>query len=233
MALIFLYLAFVLPHNISRHMRSTNKFKMSAFGSLSASKRARTNYAFSRRAGLPSISTLDVRTGRLQWRTIAQPTIEEPVETSATADGNADHKSQSSAERAYSVGYCRPPTHTRFQPGRSGNPKGRPKGALNLKDQRRKVYTDMISLRDGNNKRKVPTLIAVDLVLRHKALQGNLRAAEAVFKNAKELGVFDEGATEPTGHPLDLTDAEIRSLSNEELSQLIAILKRVKEVPPA
>jgi hypothetical protein len=69
MGLIFLYLAFVLPHNISRHVRSTNKFKMSAFGSLSASKRARTNHAFSRKAGLPSISTLDVRTGWLQWRT--------------------------------------------------------------------------------------------------------------------------------------------------------------------
>lgn len=26
------------------------------------------------------------------------------------------------------VGYCRPPLHTRFKPGQSGNPKGRPKG---------------------------------------------------------------------------------------------------------
>jgi Family of unknown function (DUF5681) len=163
----------------------------------------------------------------------AQPTIDvEPVKASATADGDADHKSQSSAERAYSVGYGRPPAHTRFQPGRSGNPKGRPKGAFNLKGQRRKVYTDMISLRDGNDRRKVPAVVAVDVVVRHKALQGNLRAAEAVFKNAKELGVFDESAMEPTGNPLDLTNAEIRNLSNEELSQLIAIVKRAKGLPP-
>lgn len=27
----------------------------------------------------------------------------------------------------YEVGYCRPPLHTRFKPGQSGNPKGRPK----------------------------------------------------------------------------------------------------------
>jgi Family of unknown function (DUF5681) len=152
----------------------------------------------------------------------------ESVETSATADD----KSQPSAERAYSVGYCRPPTHTQFQPGRSGNPKGRPKGVLDLKKQRRRVYTDMIFLRDGSNRRKVPTLIAIDIVLRHKALQGDLRAAEAVFKNAKELGVFDDGAVEPTGNPLNLTDDEIRSLSKEDLSQLIAILKRAKGDPP-
>ena len=33
----------------------------------------------------------------------------------------------------YEVGYGKPPEHTRFQPGRSGNPRGRPKGTKNLK----------------------------------------------------------------------------------------------------
>ena len=28
----------------------------------------------------------------------------------------------------YAVGYGKPPQHSRFKPGRSGNPKGRPKG---------------------------------------------------------------------------------------------------------
>ena len=35
-------------------------------------------------------------------------------------------------ERDYEVGYGKPPRHTRFQPGRSGNPRGRPSGSKNL-----------------------------------------------------------------------------------------------------
>src|SRR5688572_30362761 len=32
---------------------------------------------------------------------------------------------------SYDVGYGRPPVHSRFKPGHSGNPRGRPKGARN------------------------------------------------------------------------------------------------------
>jgi hypothetical protein len=33
----------------------------------------------------------------------------------------------------YEVGYAKPPVKTRFAPGQSGNPRGRPKGSKNRK----------------------------------------------------------------------------------------------------
>jgi hypothetical protein len=35
--------------------------------------------------------------------------------------------------RDYEVGDQRPPKHSRFKPGQSGNPRGRPKGSVNLR----------------------------------------------------------------------------------------------------
>jgi len=40
----------------------------------------------------------------------------------------------SATNESDTVGYGRPPTWTRFQPGRSGNPRGRPKGGSKQKD---------------------------------------------------------------------------------------------------
>ena len=63
------------------------------------------------------------------------------------------------ANQKYEVGYGKPPVHTQFKPGQSGNPKGRPKGAKNkrpkLNEERLKgiildeAYRD-ITVRDGD-----------------------------------------------------------------------------------
>src|SRR5262249_51523626 len=37
-----------------------------------------------------------------------------------------------SGEPPYDVGYAKPPSKTRFKPGQSGNPTGRPRGAKNF-----------------------------------------------------------------------------------------------------
>src|ERR1700742_2968486 len=48
------------------------------------------------------------------------------------------------------VGYKRPPKHTQFRPGQSGNPKGRPKGTQNLKSDLREELGEIVRVREGD-----------------------------------------------------------------------------------
>jgi hypothetical protein len=41
-------------------------------------------------------------------------------------------RAEHAAEGSNDVGYCNPPKHSRFKPGQSGNPLGRPKGTVSF-----------------------------------------------------------------------------------------------------
>jgi hypothetical protein len=79
------------------------------------------------------------------------------------------------------VGYGRPPVATRFKPGQSGNPNGRPKGALNLKTDLRSELSEKIQIREGERSLKVSKQRAMLKAMVAKALQGDARAANVVL----------------------------------------------------
>jgi hypothetical protein len=93
------------------------------------------------------------------------------------------------APRDYAIGYGKPPVHTRFRKGRSGNPGGRPRGitagratALALKELYRTV-----PVREGDKLIKMP---AIQAVLRSKvalAAKGNGPAQRALIEIARAL----------------------------------------------
>lgn len=89
------------------------------------------------------------------------------------------------ADARYEVGYGKPPVETRFAPGRSGNPKGRPRGAKNkrpaLNEERLKgiildeAYRE-ITVRDGDRNVTVPMAQAIVRALAVNAAKGQHRA---------------------------------------------------------
>jgi hypothetical protein len=102
-------------------------------------------------------------------------------------------------EPAEKVGPGRPPRHTRFKPGQSGNPNGRPKGSKNfatiLQQQLRQKVTITV---DGKPKRvTVQEVIARRLA--NDSMKGTTKAMELLIRltSAKsDAGAGNDAARE-------------------------------------
>jgi hypothetical protein len=80
------------------------------------------------------------------------------------------------------VGYASPPVHSRFCPGVSGNPRGRPKGSRNLDTLIDEEMHQQITIREQGVERKVSKAHAVIKALFAKAIGGDIRAATALIE---------------------------------------------------
>src|SRR5688572_7465458 len=92
----------------------------------------------------------------------------------------------------YTVGYCRPPRHTQFQPGVSGNPSGRRKGVKNFKTLFEDILREEISLREGNVTKKITKGEAIVRSLIIGAMKGDPRSQQNLFRLAEQTGQFVE-----------------------------------------
>jgi hypothetical protein len=79
------------------------------------------------------------------------------------------------------VGYGRPPKANQFKPGKSGNPKGRPKGSLNLVNDLAAELSELITVREDGRTRRISKQRALIKSLLAKGIQGEVRAAAAVL----------------------------------------------------
>jgi hypothetical protein len=102
--------------------------------------------------------------------------------------------------RSSEVGYRKPPEATRFKPGKSGNPRGRPKGGLNLAIDLSTELGEQITVREGGRQHRISKQRALIKSLMAKALQGDVRATTAVL--ALYARVISE-SPEDEGHPIE------------------------------
>lgn len=97
------------------------------------------------------------------------------------------------AKREYDVGYGKPPKHTQFAAGASGNPKGRKKGAKGLKTDLREEMREKVVITENGRRITVTKQRLIIKAITRKAAEGNVAAADRlVALHIQMFGFEDE-----------------------------------------
>lgn len=127
------------------------------------------------------------------------------------------------------VGYGKPPKKHRFKPGRSGNPKGRPK----VYKSPISVLEEPIAMRVDGKTREVSSFEAAFRKTVQKALEGRLSAIKRFFKACDEANLLTDQSMTPAHGvwyaPLDPADFPDREFSDAELAEFKMLNKQREE----
>jgi Family of unknown function (DUF5681) len=108
----------------------------------------------------------------------------------------------------YVVGYGRPPVHTRFQKGQSGNPKGRQKGCKNLSTLMERVLDETVTIKENGSQKIITKREAFLKQLVNKAASGDLRSIQLAINYLQQLELRAQPPT-PEGEQPGTEDAAL------------------------
>src|ERR1700739_1152171 len=89
--------------------------------------------------------------------------------------------------RDYVVGYGKPPVHTRFQKGRSGNPKGRPRGKKNMSNLLSARLDAATLVVENGRRKKISKREAIITQLVNKSASADLKATQIVLAMLQDV----------------------------------------------
>jgi Family of unknown function (DUF5681) len=101
------------------------------------------------------------------------------------------------------VGYGRPPRHSQFKKGRSGNPNGRPKGVSSIKTVLTAELNETLTVTENGKECTVSKLEAIIKSLTAAAMT-DPRAVKTLFALMRQVGVGEEEEQVETVDNVDL-----------------------------
>jgi Family of unknown function (DUF5681) len=122
---------------------------------------------------------------------------------------------------SYEVGYGKPPKHSQFQKGKSGNPKGRPKGSKSPSTLANEMFLKLVTVTVNGKPTKMPVIAALIARMLSAAMNGDLKAMKLALDTYAKYGDIANPSTIGglmAGHtPFELTTEEYNSIAKHKL----------------
>ena len=116
-----------------------------------------------------------------------------PAERSPTSDQTPESR----PEDNYEVGYGKPPKHSRFKKGQSGNPSGRPRRSANLATHFEAALNEKVAIVENRRRRKITKGEAIAKQLINRAVQGDDKFVQTFLRLMREMDSQKELAPPP------------------------------------
>lgn len=135
-----------------------------------------------------------------------------------------------SDQKPYAVGYGRPPKASQFQKGQSGNPKGRPKGSLNVATALERELNQRVTIKENGVTRTITKFEAAIKQMVNKAATGDAKAIQFLVS---VLNVSNGGAPgdAPLTVPLEADLAVMASMVRRFQAQPTQSTQPISEEP--
>ena len=119
----------------------------------------------------------------------------------------------------YQVGYGKPPQHTRFKKGESGNPTGRPKNSKNLTTLLEKELKQRVVITENGRRRSITKQEAMVKHLVNKAVSGDRPLMQLLLEEIRLLEA--RAASSPSDASIDEADREVMRQIQERMRRLM------------
>lgn len=97
----------------------------------------------------------------------------------------------------YKVGFRKPPIHTRFKKGRSGNPKGRPAGHRNMNSLITRALNRSVTITENGKRKRITKREAIVMQLVNRSASADLVAMRMLLGLLSDDPTENQGSAEP------------------------------------
>lgn len=118
------------------------------------------------------------------------------------------------------VGYRRPPHHSQFKKGQSGNPKGRPKGSKNMATYFDKELNEKIMVVENGVRKRIPKKHAIAKRIVSKAAAGDPKMVSLLLN--EERSTIHQAGVAPAETPITEEDERVFE----------SLIRRIRESEP-